>query len=68
MMETTYYLAIIECHNDKFEEWSARELEAAMKGLKAATKDRGSTEIYLIKDNKALLEFKAEIRRLNPCL
>jgi hypothetical protein len=67
MMDTTYYLAIVECHNDKFDLASAQNLSKVMDDLKAATNNRGSTEIYQVTDNQALLRFRAEVRKATIC-
>lgn len=56
----SYYMAIIICEDEKFNQESADELKAAMQKLMAATAGRGSTEIYQVTDEKAFLKFRED--------
>lgn len=61
-MTMLYYLAIIECDQDKFDEASGRQLSHAMTKLKAATEGRGDTNIWQVTDERAIRKFKQDLQ------
>ncbi len=63
MSKPYYYIALIECDNDKFDQVSGDILKAAMANLIKATEGRGQTEIYQVIDEKAFKKFQSDSRK-----
>jgi hypothetical protein len=65
-MKKQYFIALIEADTDKLNEGTGKVLVEQMTALKELVDPVGSCDYYHVKDIKAMMRFKAELKRLNP--
>ena len=66
MTKMQYFIAIIETDTEKLDTTTGPQLVRRMADLKERIDKIGECAYYQVTDTKALIKFKAELKRLNP--